>query len=131
DVSADLVVLAGEAFPAGLLEQTRQAMPGAVVANIYGPTEATVYATGWFSDADQVPEGPMVPIGRPVAGKATYVLDGGLSPVPVGVWGELYLGGALARGYHGRSGLTSERFVADPFRSGGRLYRTGDVVRWR
>ncbi|MFE2085322.1 non-ribosomal peptide synthase/polyketide synthase, partial [Streptomyces scopuliridis] len=131
DISADLVVLAGEAFPAGLLEQTRQAMPGAVVANIYGPTEATVYATGWFSDADRVPEGPMVPIGRPVAGKATYVLDGGLSPAPVGVWGELYLGGGLARGYHGRSGLTSERFVADPFRSGGRLYRTGDVVRWR
>ncbi|WP_326613088.1 non-ribosomal peptide synthase/polyketide synthase [Streptomyces scopuliridis] len=131
DVSADLVVLAGEAFPAGLLEQTRQAMPGAVVANIYGPTEATVYATGWFSDTDPASDGPMVPIGRPVAGKATYVLDGGLSPAPVGVWGELYLGGGLARGYHGRSGLTSERFVADPFRSGGRLYRTGDVVRWR
>ncbi|MFE2085320.1 non-ribosomal peptide synthase/polyketide synthase [Streptomyces scopuliridis] len=131
DVSADLVVLAGEAFPAGLLVQTRQAMPGAVVANIYGPTEATVYATGWFSDTDPDSEGPMVPIGRPVAGKATYVLDGGLSPAPVGIWGELYLGGGLARGYHGRSGLTSERFVADPFRSGGRLYRTGDVVRWR
>ncbi|MGW6240423.1 non-ribosomal peptide synthase/polyketide synthase [Streptomyces sp. NPDC055094] len=130
-VSAEMVVLAGEAFPAGLLEQTRRAMPGAVVANIYGPTEATVYATGWFSDTDADSEGPMVPIGRPVAGKATYVLDGGLSPAPVGVWGELYLGGGLARGYHGRSGLTSERFVADPFRSGGRLYRTGDVVRWR
>ncbi|MFE3710596.1 condensation domain-containing protein, partial [Streptomyces scopuliridis] len=127
----DLVVLAGEAFPAGLLEQTRRVMPGAVVANIYGPTEATVYATGWFSDTDPDSEGLMVPIGRPVAGKATYVLDGGLSPAPVGVWGELYLGGGLARGYHGRSGLTSERFVADPFRSGGRLYRTGDVVRWR
>ncbi|MGW6774110.1 condensation domain-containing protein, partial [Streptomyces sp. NPDC055037] len=130
-VSAEMVVLAGEAFPAGLLEQTRRAMPGAVVANIYGPTEATVYATGWFSDTDADSEGPMVPIGRPVAGKATYVLDAGLSPAPVGVWGELYLGGGLARGYHGRSGLTSERFVADPFRSGGRLYRTGDVVRWR
>ncbi|MFC9431620.1 amino acid adenylation domain-containing protein, partial [Streptomyces sp. NPDC056987] len=130
EVSAGLVVLAGEAFPAGLLEQTRQAIPGAVVANIYGPTEATVYATGWFSDRDQDVEGPVVPIGRAVAGKATYVLSGGLVPVPVGVWGELYLGGGLARGYLGRPGLTAGRFVADPFRSGGRLYRTGDVVRW-
>ncbi|MFD5753643.1 amino acid adenylation domain-containing protein, partial [Streptomyces sp. NPDC127033] len=130
EVSAGLVVLAGEAFPAGLLEQTRQAIPGAVVANIYGPTEATVYATGWFSDRDQDVEGPVVPIGRSVAGKATYVLSGGLVPVPVGVWGELYLGGGLARGYLGRPGLTAGRFVADPFRSGGRLYRTGDVVRW-
>ncbi|MFE7466679.1 amino acid adenylation domain-containing protein, partial [Streptomyces sp. NPDC057499] len=128
-VDAGLVVLAGEAFPSGLRERIGQVMPGAGVANLYGPTEATVYATGWFSGQDAQVDGPMVPIGRSVAGKGVYVLDAWLRPVPVGVWGELYLAGGLARGYHGRAGLTSERFVADPFHSGGRLYRTGDVVR--
>ncbi|MFF4675207.1 amino acid adenylation domain-containing protein, partial [Streptomyces sp. NPDC001279] len=129
-VDAGLVVLAGEAFPSGLRERIGQVMPGAAVANLYGPTEATVYATGWFSERDEESTGSMVPIGRSVAGKGTYVLDACLRPVPVGVWGELYLAGGLARGYHERPGLTAERFVADPFREGGRLYRTGDVVRW-
>ncbi|MFE7431366.1 amino acid adenylation domain-containing protein, partial [Streptomyces sp. NPDC057545] len=129
-VDAGLVVLAGEAFPSSLRERIGQVMPGAAVANLYGPTEATVYATGWFSEWDGESTGSMVPIGRGVAGKGTYVLDACLRPVPVGVWGELYLAGGLARGYHERPGLTAERFVADPFRDGGRLYRTGDVVRW-
>ncbi|MFF4097799.1 condensation domain-containing protein, partial [Streptomyces sp. NPDC001834] len=110
-------------------ERIGQVMPGAAVANLYGPTEATVYATGWFSGRDEESTGPMVPIGRSVAGKGTYVLDACLRPAPVGVWGELYLAGGLARGYHERPGLTAERFVADPFRDGARLYRTGDVVR--
>ncbi|WP_274562737.1 non-ribosomal peptide synthase/polyketide synthase [Streptomyces spiramyceticus] len=131
-VSAGHVVLAGEAFPTALYDRIGEVMPDAVVANIYGPTEATVYATGWFSDQEQPPAAGSVPIGRPVAGKALRVLDAWLRPVPAGVWGELYIGGqGVARGYHNRPGLTSERFVADPFTPGQRLYRSGDVVRWR
>ncbi|WP_234431390.1 non-ribosomal peptide synthetase, partial [Streptomyces sp. NRRL F-5053] len=130
-LSSGAVVLAGEAFPAGLAGRIGEVLPGAVVANIYGPTEATVYAAGWFSDVEGEPGGGSVPIGRPVAGKSLRVLDGSLRPVPVGVWGELYIGGqGVARGYHERPGLTAERFVADPFAPGRRLYRSGDVVRW-
>ncbi|WP_411130313.1 non-ribosomal peptide synthase/polyketide synthase [Streptomyces sp. x-19] len=132
DVTAGHVVLAGEAFPAALHDRIGEVAPGAVIANIYGPTEATVYATGWFSDAEQAPDSGSVPIGRPVAGKSLRVLDPWLRPVPAGVWGELYIGGqGVARGYHDRAALTAERFVADPVVPGARLYRTGDVVRWR
>ncbi|MER7991211.1 amino acid adenylation domain-containing protein [Streptomyces noursei] len=132
DVTAGHVVLAGEAFPAALHDRIGAVAPDAVIANIYGPTEATVYATGWFSDAEQAPDGGSVPIGRPVAGKSLCVLDPWLRPVPAGVWGELYIGGqGMARGYHDRAALTAERFVADPVVPGARLYRTGDVVRWR
>ncbi|MGG7613239.1 amino acid adenylation domain-containing protein, partial [Streptomyces sp. ZG43] len=126
-----LLVLAGEAFPTTLLDTVRRTLPQTDVANIYGPTEATVYATGWFSQEDPEPQGTAVPIGRALAGKSAYVLDATLNPVPDGVQGELYLAGSLARGYHGQPGLTSARFVAHPYHPGQRLYRTGDLVRRR
>ncbi|MGW9367333.1 condensation domain-containing protein, partial [Streptomyces albidoflavus] len=126
-----LLVLAGEAFPTTLLDTVRRTLPQTDVANIYGPTEATVYATGWFSQEDPEPQGTAVPIGRALAGKSAYVLDATLNPVPDGVQGELYLAGSLARGYHGQPGLTAARFVAHPYHAGQRLYRTGDLVRRR
>ncbi|SFP65529.1 non-ribosomal peptide synthetase [Amycolatopsis rubida] len=118
--------LAGEALSADLVRSIRAAAPEAKLVNIYGPTEATVYATSW-----PVVAGERVLIGAPLDGCRCYVLDRDLNPVPPGVAGELYLAGGLARGYLGRPALTAERFVADPFGGpGGRMYRTGDLARW-
>nr|WP_290447367.1 non-ribosomal peptide synthetase [Pseudomonas sp. 21LCFQ010] len=99
--------------------------PGFAVVNNYGPTEATVVAT---SGVMQV--GELLHIGKPMANAKAYVLDEQQQPVPIGVVGELYVGGAgVARGYLNREDLTAERFLTDPF-NGGRMYRTGDLVRW-
>jgi amino acid adenylation domain-containing protein/non-ribosomal peptide synthase protein (TIGR01720 family) len=102
------------------------------VVNGYGPTETTTFACcEVLSAGDEV--GERVPIGRPVANSRAYVLDETMAPVPIGAPGELYVGGdGVSRGYAGRMDLTAARFVPDPFGgSGSRLYRTGDVVRWR
>ncbi|MBX8589129.1 amino acid adenylation domain-containing protein [Pseudomonas cichorii] len=102
--------------------------PGFAVINNYGPTETTVVAT-----SGQVLVGGALHIGGPIANTRTYVLDARLKPVPVGVTGELYIGGAgVARGYLNRPDLTEERFVADPFSdvAHARMYRSGDLVRW-
>ncbi|MFI5972307.1 non-ribosomal peptide synthase/polyketide synthase [Streptomyces sp. NPDC051452] len=129
-VTADTVVLAGEGLPARTVGRVRAAIPGCRVHNIYGPTEATVYATAFTCDAADPDRDP--PIGRPLGGARAYVLDDRMRPVPVGAPGELYLAGTgVARGYLRRSGLTASRFLPDPFGPpGGRMYRTGDLVRW-
>ncbi|WP_027927250.1 non-ribosomal peptide synthetase [Amycolatopsis benzoatilytica] len=131
DLSARSVVLAGEGLPARVFNQVREVVPGAEIANIYGPTEATVYCLEWRSAGDETLTRPAL-TGRPLANHQAYVLDARLRPVPPGVAGELYIAGAgLARGYLGRAALTGERFVANPFgASGERMYRTGDLVRW-
>ncbi|MFF0524657.1 non-ribosomal peptide synthase/polyketide synthase [Actinomadura nitritigenes] len=111
----------------------RDRHPGVEVVAHYGPTETTVGSTDHPIGAGEPPTTGVVPIGRPIWNTRVYVLDGQLNPVPVGVTGELFIGGAgVARGYHGRAPLTAERFVADPFTGRGeRLYRTGDRVRRR
>ncbi len=122
------VNLAGEPLQRALVEQIESWHPGVRVLNLYGPSEDTTYST-WARVSGE--EGA-VRIGRPVAGSAVYLLDRQGYPVPRGVPGELYLGGAgLARGYLGRPDLTAAKFVPDPFseRPGGRLYATGDLVR--
>ncbi|WP_432159283.1 AMP-binding protein, partial [Streptomyces sp. bgisy153] len=122
------VEVAGEAFPADLANRFSELLPGCSVHNLYGPTEASVEVTGW----QHVPGSDRVPIGAPVWNTQVYVLDAMLRPVPPGVAGDFYLAGAgLARGYLGRTSLTSERFVACPYGAPGtRMYRTGDVARW-
>src|SRR5205814_3494293 len=101
--------------------------------HVYGPTETTTFAT-WYR-VESVPEGATtVPIGRPIANTQLFVLDRYLQPVPVGVPGELYIGGpGVARGYLDRPELTAERFVPDPFATdpAGRMYRPGDLARHR
>ena len=97
--------------------------------NSYGPTEATVACTAYVDDEGDH-DSTMLPIGRPMGGASCFVLDENLVPVPPGVIGQLYVGGAgLARGYLYRESLTAERFIAHPFRPNARLYATGDVVR--
>ncbi|MFY0568156.1 non-ribosomal peptide synthase/polyketide synthase [Archangium lansingense] len=123
----------GEAADVRAVRAALAGRPPQKLVNAYGPTESTTYAT-WHL-VQEVAEGAVtVPIGRPLANTELYVLDGRMQPVPVGVAGELYIGGdGLALGYLGRPELTAEKFVPHPFSTeeGARLYRTGDVVRYR
>ncbi len=123
------LICGGEALDRELAREVRRLLPDATLGNFYGPTEASINAT-WHEVGAVAPGVGTVPIGRPVSNLRCHVLDGELQPVPTGVVGELCIGGAgLARGYLNRPELTAERFVADPFRPGERLYRSGDLAR--
>ncbi|MCG0284479.1 non-ribosomal peptide synthetase [Streptomyces sp. PSAA01] len=128
--SVETVVFAGEALPSSLVEKTRAAFPGVRVVNAYGQSES-FYATTHTVSGGTWDRAGSVPIGTPLGNMRAYVLGPGLSATPPGVVGELYVGGSVGRGYHGRADLTAERFVADPFGpAGSRMYRTGDLARW-
>jgi amino acid adenylation domain-containing protein/non-ribosomal peptide synthase protein (TIGR01720 family) len=121
----------GDVVTADAVRRVLTACPGITVVDTYGPTEVTFGATAHkVSTVDEI--GAVMPIGGPVDNMRVYVLDDDLRPVPVGARGELYVAGnGIARGYLGRAGLTADRFVANPFGDGDRMYATGDVVRWR
>ncbi len=125
------VIVAGEACPSDLVAKSAQQQPQVELFNEYGPSEATVWAS-MYRCADPLGS-QSVPIGRPIANTRVYILDRYGEPAPIGVAGELYIGGAgVARGYLNRSELTAERFVPDPYaaEAGTRMYKTGDVGRW-
>ncbi|HEX8272375.1 MAG TPA: non-ribosomal peptide synthase/polyketide synthase [Longimicrobiaceae bacterium] len=130
------LVLGGEASRAEWVEELGRLAPGCEVANHYGPTETTVGALAFRvrPGAELRGSSGTLPLGRPLPGARAYVLDAWGRPLPPGVPGELYVGGAgVARGYQGRPELTAGRFLPDPFAGepGARMYRTGDRVRWR
>ncbi|HVR99166.1 MAG TPA: amino acid adenylation domain-containing protein, partial [Thermoanaerobaculia bacterium] len=124
------VLFGGEMVDPAAVRAVLRSGPPARLLHVYGPTETTTFAT--WQRVETVQPGETVPIGRPLANGTLHVLAAGLTPQPVGVPGELYLGGdGVAHGYHARPELTAERFVPDPFSAvpGARLYRTGDLVR--
>ncbi|MFP3506149.1 amino acid adenylation domain-containing protein [Burkholderia sp. SIMBA_062] len=123
------VLVAGEELPVPLANTALDVLRPAAIENVYGPTEATVFATAYSHAA---PLGSArVPIGRPLGNYRVHVLDRMLRPVPVGMPGDFHIAGAgVARGYLNRDALNTERFLPDPFTPGGRIYLTGDLARW-
>lgn len=121
------LMIGGEAFPVALARQLQNIVKGEII-NMYGPTETTIWSTTY-----RVPPGSSrIPVGHPIANTEMFILDQNLLPVPVGIVGELMIGGAgVARGYLGRPELTAQRFIHNPFTdNGARLYRTGDLARY-
>ena len=125
------VFCSGEALPAALARDFQAALPGVALTNLYGPTEAAIEVSHHACTGAESTAG--VPIGRPISNLRLYVLDAHGQPVPVGVAGEIHIGGAgVARGYLNRDDLTADKFVADPFDAapGARMYKSGDLGRW-
>ncbi|PDZ09110.1 non-ribosomal peptide synthetase [Bacillus pseudomycoides] len=127
--SVKVMNLAGEPLPQSLVQHLYERSPIEKVYNLYGPSEDTTYSTYMKLEKGVMHKVP--PIGRPISNTEVYVLSANQQMVPIGVVGELYLGGSgLARGYLNRPDLTNERFIPHPFKEGERVYRTGDLVRY-
>ncbi|MDZ4343688.1 MAG: amino acid adenylation domain-containing protein [Candidatus Binatia bacterium] len=129
-----LLILGGEASDIEWVKRLATLAPGCRIVNHYGPTETTVGVMTYAVNIDSLPNGlPQLPLGRPIANTQIYILDQNFTPVPIGVAGELYVGGlGLARGYLNRPELTAEKFIHNPFSAepGTRLYKTGDRARY-
>jgi len=120
------LLIGGEALPASLVASLRQSFTGEIY-NLYGPTETAIWSTVYRVQEQR----SSIPIGKPIVNTQVYILDSQLHPAPAGEPGELFIGGdGVGPGYLHRPDLTAERFLADPFRDGGRLYRTGDMARF-
>ena len=120
--------MGGEPLAKELVERSFATLKQLKIWNLYGPTEATANAT-----AARIGQGDEITIGRPLSNVQVYILDANLEPVPVGIIGELHIGGVgVARGYLNRPELTAEKFIPDPFSDepGTRLYKTGDLGRY-
>ncbi|MEV4815842.1 non-ribosomal peptide synthetase/MFS transporter [Micromonospora tulbaghiae] len=127
------VICSGEELPLASAADFTARLPWCGLHNLYGPTEAAIDVTAWACEPDRLAQVTSVPIGAPIANLRLHVLDPSGAQCPVGVAGELHIGGVgLARGYHRRPALTAEKFVPDPYSDepGARLYRTGDLARW-
>ncbi|BAY60049.1 amino acid adenylation [Calothrix brevissima NIES-22] len=123
------ITCGGEALPKELRDRFFNRLQGVELHNCYGPTEVSIDATSWVCQ----PQSEVISIGRPIANQQIYILDNYLQPVPIGVSGELYVGGAgLSRGYLNRPDTTAEKFIPHPFSNepGARLYKTGDLARY-
>jgi amino acid adenylation domain-containing protein len=119
-----------EPVPLPALRRIAAAIPAVSILNAYGPTEATIISALYDGDPRQC-DGAMAPIGRAVRNNPLYLLDANLDPVPVGAFGEIYVGGVgVARGYLGHPAATAERYLPDPWVPGNRIYRTGDFGQW-
>lgn len=124
------MMVAGEAFPKELVKKAVSIFTNCRVENIYGPTEASIYAA-YFGCGKGDIASHHTPIGRPVSNVKIYIVDQHLKPVPIGKPGELCIAGAgLARGYYNKPGLTAEKFIDNPFEPGTKLYKSGDSARW-
>ncbi|WP_044209309.1 amino acid adenylation domain-containing protein, partial [Pectobacterium odoriferum] len=127
------LLVGGESLDLGFIRHTLRHGAPQNFMHVYGPTETTTFATAYrMNETD--PDSPCMPIGRPIANTVVYLLDGHKQPVPIGVTGEVYIGGSgVARGYLNLPEQTAERFLSDPFavEVGARMYRTGDLARWR
>ena len=128
----DIYCFGGDAVPEQTFEQVKAALRPRLFTNGYGPTETVVTPLLWKAGGGARCEAAYAPIGHAVGCRTLHILDNDLNPSGIGFAGELMIGGdGIARGYHGRAGLTAERFVPDPAGEGGRMYRSGDVVRQR
>ncbi len=131
--SVRTVLTGGEALSVPHVRKALKLLDSVELVNGYGPTESTTFAC-CYPIPKLIPDNlKSIPIGRPIANTEVYILDSSLQPVPIGVWGELYIGGdGLARGYLNRPELTAERFIHNPFHAepNSRIYKTGDICRW-